>query len=309
MSRALATLVLVLAVGGDLLRAQFTVIVPSTADTFVATGSATNPAGSDLRSFNYGSAGMLVVAPATSTKGEFQSLLRFDLAEVTNTFTTNLGAGNWAVTAISLELAANYGTSNVQPNNLLFPAIQGGDFIIEWLSNNNWVEGTGTPNLPATEGVTYDSLAGLLALPRETLATNHYLPPGDNVHVVWSLPLNSNVLADISGGVSLSFRFFAADHEVAYLFNSHQYGRGNEPLLHVTAVANLRLVSAQFGVSGLDLTGLGAPNTLYLLQAVTDLAGTNWLTVANATTDSTGAVHFHDSGATNFSRRFYRLSP
>ena len=190
-----------------------------------------NPEGTDLTGLNFGGAGTLVVAPAASVKGEFQSVLKFNLTNAVAMFNTNYGAGNWTITNISLELTSNYGTSNVQPNNAIFPVINGGQFVIEWLSNDDWVEGTGTPNLPTTDGVTCDSLPDLLSGAHEILCTNTYAPPGNNVPVTYTLPLNTNLVADVSGGGDVTFLFYAADDQIGYLFNSYSYGRGNEPLI------------------------------------------------------------------------------
>ncbi len=71
---------------------------------------------------------------------------------------------------------------------------------------------------------------------RETLGTYTYVPPGQNVHLTWNLPLTENLLADVSTGDDLSFRLYAADDSINYLFNSHNYGRGNEPYIHITAI-------------------------------------------------------------------------
>jgi hypothetical protein len=280
----------------------------TSADAFLATGSANNPAGSDLGGLNFGAAGMLVVAPAASGKGEFQSLLKFDLSGATCLFNTNYGVGNWTITGITLELASNYGTSNVQPNNLLLPVIRGGQFSIEWLADEDWTEGTGTPNLPTTDGVSYNSLGVLMAGAHETLCTNVYSPPGNDVHVLWPLPLNANLVGDVAKGRAVSLRFSAADDQIGYLFNSHSYGRGNEPLIHVTAAPASRILSGGFASGSFQLTGLGATNTAYQVQAATSLAGADWQALATIVADHTGMLRYDDATATNQPQRFYRLA-
>ena len=195
---------------GSISKAQVVYTGTDYADAFLATGSPNNPEGADLTGLNFGGAGTLVVAPAASVKGEFQSVIEFNLSNAVALFNTNYGAGNWTITNISLELTSNYGTSNVQPNNAIFPVISGGNFVIEWLSNDGWVEGTGTPNLPTTDGVTYDSLPDLLSGAHEILCTNTYSPPGNNVPVTYTLPLDTNLVADVSGGGDVTFLFYAA---------------------------------------------------------------------------------------------------
>jgi hypothetical protein len=95
----------------------------STADAFLAAGSPGNPLGSDLTANNYGGAGTLAIAPAGSTKGEFQSLVMFSLAPALSTFDAAYGAGNWQITNITLTLASNFGDPGEQPNNGIFNAI------------------------------------------------------------------------------------------------------------------------------------------------------------------------------------------
>src|SRR5215469_16818765 len=161
--------------------AQTTFTITSSADAFLATGSPDNPAGTNLTGLNFGAAGQLVVAPPSGIKGEFQTILQFDLTGETNLFNTTYGTNNWTITTISLDLASNNGGEGEQPKNLIFPAVNGGAFIIEWLSDDNWPEGTGTPNNPTMDGVTYNSLPQLLASPHAIISTNTYVPPGDNV--------------------------------------------------------------------------------------------------------------------------------
>ena len=60
--------------------AQVTATNISVADAFLATGSPNNPLGADLTGLNFGAGGALVVAPASSYDGEYQSLLKFNLS-------------------------------------------------------------------------------------------------------------------------------------------------------------------------------------------------------------------------------------
>ena len=289
--------------------AQTTYSVTTTADTFVATGSPDNPAGTNLTGLNYGSAGVLFVAPAASTNGEFQSLLRFDLSGATNVFNAAYGTNNWAVSAISLKLMSVNGGQGEHPMNTIFPTINGGNFVIEWLSDNNWAEGTGTPMMPTTDGVTYNSLPGLLLGATDILCTNTYTPPGDNVPVTYPLPLDTNVVAEVMSGGEVTFLFYAADNQISYLFNSYNYGRGNQPLINVTAnFTPSKILGGYFTNGGFQLTGSGIPNALYQIQATANPAETNWQTLGMVSADGTGLIQFTDTNATTQNERFYRLS-
>jgi len=296
---------------GSIAKAQLTCSGTTSADAFLAAGSSNNPAGSDLTGLNFGGAGALVVAPAASVKGEFQSVLRFSLSNAVSLFNTNFGTGNWMITNISLTLTSNYGSNGVQPNNAIFPVISGGNFVIEWLSDDAWAEGIGTPNLPSTVGVTYHSLTvtDLLSGAHAILCTNTYTPPGDNVPVTYTLPLNTNLLADVSSGGDVSLLFYAADNQTGYLFNSHEYGRGNEPLINVTATLKIvqpKILSAYFTNGIFHLMGIGGANLQYQVQASSVLTTTNWQTLGSATANSMGVFQFDDSGAIQ-PRRFYRI--
>jgi hypothetical protein len=288
--------------------AEVTYTTTTSADAFLATGSPDNPIGTDLTGLNFGAAGTLAISPPSADKGEFQSVVQFDLADAVTLFNSTYGTNGWTITAISLELTSNYGTSGVQPNNGIFNVISGGNFVIEWLSTNNWPEGTGTPNLPTTDGITYDSLPGLLSSEHQILCTNTYTPPGDNVPITYALPLNTNLVNAATNGGDVSLLFYAADDQIGYLFNSKTYGRGNDPLIHVTASPVLEITSGHFTNGVFHLTGTGGDNMQYQVQANTNLSTTNWISVGTVTADGVGAIQFEDTNATNHIQQFYRLS-
>jgi hypothetical protein len=288
--------------------AQVTNTATAIADAFLATGSTNYQNGADLTGLNFGGAGTLAIAPASSAKGEFQSVIKFDLADGVALFNATFGTNNWSIAGISLELTSNYGVAGVQPNNAIFNSISGGQFVIEWLADNNWGEGTGTPSNTTTDGVTYNSLPVLLCAAREALCTNLYSPPGNNVPVTWPLPFTTNLLAGVLAGGEVTFRFYAADNQVGYLFNSHDYGRGNEPLIHVVATPRLRIVSGTLTANGFLLVGAGSPNTPYQVQASSRMPAVHWEVLGMAVADNAGTVQFPDPGAATNALRFYRLA-
>ena len=163
---------LVLAAG-----AQVTNSVMASADAFVCTGSANYESGADLTTLNFGDAGTLAIAPANAAKGEFRSVLRFSLTNVVSQLDTNFGPGQWTITSLTLKLTSNYGVGGVQPNNPIFNTISGGQFVIEWMSDDRWVEGSGNPSQPTTDGITYAELPTYLVALHVPLCTNTYTPP------------------------------------------------------------------------------------------------------------------------------------
>jgi hypothetical protein len=290
-----------------LAQAQVTYTGTTTDDSFLATGSPANPLGTDLTADNFGAAGVLAIAPAASVKGEFQTVLKFNLADATSLFDATYGS-NWIISGISLAFASNVGTNGDQPQNQIFNAVSGGNFVIEWMADDDWSGGTGRPMAPTTDGVTYDSLSNLLAEAHEPLCTNTYTPPGNNVYVTWPLPLNADLVTNLMAGGPVSFRLYAADEQISYLFNSQNFGNGNQPLLNLTAIPLLKIVSGCFTNGVFHLVGLGGTNAPYLVQASADLSATNWQTIGTATANDSGVIQFDDPNAVSQPRQFYRLS-
>lgn len=227
----------------------------TTADAFLASGSAGNPLGSDLTSLNFGGVGTLAIAPASSVKGEFDSVIKFNTASAVSQFNSLYGAGNWMITGLTLSLASNFGVQGAQPNSAVFNQISGGRFGVDWLANDSWVEGNGSANgasgYPANNYVSFNSISTLFSAGSDSLGAYLYTPPGNNVYVSYLLPLEANLLADAKGGGDVSLYFYAADSQVGYLFNARSYA-GNHPQLTITAApvpepGALALVMAGFG--------------------------------------------------------------
>jgi hypothetical protein len=179
---------------------------------------------------NYGLAGTLAIAPASSAKGEFDSVLMFNTAGAVSQFNTTYGAGNWTITGLTLSLASNFGTQGTQPTSGILNPVNGGSFGIDWLAVDSWVEGTGGGNGAANGAVSFNSVSSLLAPGYDPLGTYNYTPPGNNVYANYSLSLDANLTADAVAGGNVSLYFYAADNQVGYVFNSKDY-TGN-PLNH-----------------------------------------------------------------------------
>lgn len=197
--------------------------VNPTADAFVAASAPDS---------NYGSAGALGLAPAAAAKGQFQSVLKFDLSAIKSGFDTTLGTGNWTVQDVSLQLS----TSNPS-NNPLFNTNAPGNFSVSLMSDPSWIEGTGTPNAPATNGITFTTLSGFTSAADPLLGT-YAFAGGTSGSASYDLPLAAALAADISAGGTAALRLFAADANIAYLFSSRNFGTASSrPLLSITATA------------------------------------------------------------------------
>lgn len=206
----------------------------TTADAFLASGSPGNPAGTNLTSLNFGSAGTLAIAPASSPNGAFDSVIMFNTAAAVNQFNTTYGAGNWMITGFQLSLASNFGTQGAHPNNTLFGSINAGSFGIDWLGYDGWTEGTGngmgTPGYPNNNYVSYNSISTLFSAGSASLGTYTYTPPGNNVYENYNLALDPNLAADAMAGGEISLYLFAADNQISYLFNSREFPTGHPEL-------------------------------------------------------------------------------
>lgn len=190
----------------------------------------------NLPTTNFGLAGTLAIAPAGSAQGEFDSIIQFNTAAAFNQFNTTYGAGNWQVSAITLSLASNQGTNGAHMNTLFNP-VHGGQFNIDWLGNNSWIEGTGGgTGSPAGSSVSFNSISTLFSAGSAPLGTFTYTPPGNNVYENYSLSLNGSLVSGVAAGGEVSLYLSAADNQVSYLFNSKDFA-SNHPELAITATA------------------------------------------------------------------------
>lgn len=192
-----------------------------TADTFITDGTTNGVSPTN----NFGGLGAISVAgSASGNNGEYLALLRFSLTPAVSQFDLAYGAGNWSLSSVTLQLASNFGTQSAVPNNARFPVINGGPFSILWFSDDSWTE----------TGVTFANFSGGTT---ETLGNFNYVPPGNNVPVVWSLGLAPSFASDIMNGGEVSVQLAPSNSSVSYNFNSRTFNApANRPVLAVTAV-------------------------------------------------------------------------
>lgn len=211
-----------------------------TIDTFVNNGPGNSRVGN-----NYGAAGALAVAAdttvnAANTQGQFLSLLQFDTSAAKSAFDAQYGVGNWVVTGVQLLLTAQ------APNNSLFNGNgtltnTAGSIDVSWLANNGWVEGSGTPALPSSTGLTYSNLGTYTGSSDEGLGS-FYFNGGTSGTTTASLNLTTNFTADLlAGGLSTFELAPSAGSLVSAVFLSRNYTGGgypsDRPELSITAVA------------------------------------------------------------------------
>jgi hypothetical protein len=215
-------------------RAAQQVTVSPSADTFVL---AAEPI------YNYGAAGAVEVSGAGTTGGESQGLVRFDLATAKAAFDAAYGAGGWKLESATLKLS----TSN--PNNPIFSPNAAGTVAVSWMQNDAWVEGTGGPTSPTTDGVTFNTLSSFLSAADESAGTINF-PGGTSGTNTYSLAPSPGFTNDVLSGDNLSLRL-SATGSTSYLFSSRTFNQAaNRPVLTLTAspvpepAAGIALVAA-----------------------------------------------------------------
>jgi hypothetical protein len=198
---------------------------PDVADAFVAAGPTNNLAGN-----NYGAAGALSVTTGGQTTGEFQTVMRFDLSSAKAAFDAAYGPGNWTIQSAALQLTA------ASSNNPLFSASSAGSFAAIWMQSDAWGEGTGNPNAPTTDGVTFATLPTFLGASDQAVGVFAF-DGGTSGANTYGLGLPPAFASDLSAGGPVSLRLSAADGSVSYLFNSRNFGTASaRPVLTVTVV-------------------------------------------------------------------------
>jgi hypothetical protein len=230
-------------------QSPLTVTLTPSADAFVRSADAGH---------NYGGAGALSVSGSAAVNGSgqqnglFDSLLQFQLGSAIASFDSTFGAGNWTLSSATLRL-----TEVAAPGNTLFN--RGiGSFQISWMANDSWLEGSGSPTAPATDGVTYDALPSLL-LSSSTVSLGTFANAGQNTQQEFALPLSDGTfLNDLTSGGTASFYLTAASPGVGFTFDSRNFGTASaRPILEVTAVPEPGvIVMAMVGGLGL-LVGCG----------------------------------------------------
>jgi hypothetical protein len=224
--RLIPGLIFLFAAASASTQADVVLSVNPVADSFLSASHASS---------NYGGAGALEISALGSTNGQFQSLLRFDLASVKSGFDSALGAGNWVLTGVSLQL------SEESPANLpaFFNPSMAGLIGVTWMNITTWTEGTGRPLAPGSTGVNFNDLPSLTSLSDQSLGSFSFDGGTAGGAQTYSLTASSGLTSNVLAGNLISLRLSAADNSVSALFTSNNNAGPPEdhPLLTFTAVA------------------------------------------------------------------------
>lgn len=216
-----------------------------TMDALVTTGPTGN-----LSTSNYGSAGALAISAPGSSKGEFQSVMQFNLSSATSTFNSLYGAGAWTIQSITLQLNA---TPNSAPT--FFNTTTAGQFNLSLMQNNSWTEGNGTPAAPSATGINFSTLQSTYINNATDQALGTFSFGGNTSGMnTYTLTLSSSLISDLYSGSDLSLRGYAADSVVSYLFNSENFGTSaDRPVLTITVIPEPTALA--LGAMGIALFG------------------------------------------------------
>jgi hypothetical protein len=168
----------------------------STADAFIDSLHPDN---------NYGAAGALAVSASGSPNGEFDTFISFSITP-----------GYSSIQSISIQLTDD------GPLNPIFNPSMAGQFTIEYIPDNTWVEGVGTPRSSDTNPahINFTNHATHIT-GAESLGTFAYDgSTSDSSQPTYTLTPTADFLAAVKAGGTVSLYVTAADSSVSYIFDS-----------------------------------------------------------------------------------------
>jgi hypothetical protein len=224
---------------------------------------------------NYGAGGALSVSGSAAVNGTgqqnglFDTLMRFPMSNVMASLDAALGGHDWVITGARLLV-----TEMASPDNARFNRGVGA-FEIRWIAADGWLEGSGKPMTPTTDGVAWQDLPSLLN-PGEDRSLAIFTNAGANAQISFALGMPDSFLADLRSGGELSLYLTTASPEIGFTFNSRDFGNTNaQPALEVTALANPRPVidGIVSGDGNVVVTFRATTNWVYRLQRSDSLGG------------------------------------
>jgi len=281
-----------------------------------ATVSVVPDADSFMRSLapasNYGAGGALSVSGAAAVNGLgvqnglFDTLIRFPASNIVAALDNAMGQHDWIVTGVQLVLS-----EMAAPDNAVFNRGIGA-FEVRFQAADAWLEGTGKPNAPTSDGVTWNDLPGLVNSNRD-VSLGIFTNAGVNSQSAFALALADNFITDVRQGNEVSLLLTAASPEVGFTFNSRNFGNTNaQPRLDVTALPNPRPMFDSVASMGEDIvvSFSATTNWVYQLQRADFMAATQseaWSNVLTISPQVSPTNVVYSERLTN-TRGFYRLS-
>jgi hypothetical protein len=276
-----------------------TVTVSPEADAFVR---AANPFA------NYGGAGAIAVSGPTAVNGSnqpngaFDSLVRFPMSNVVAALDSTLATHDWLILRATLKLTE----MGAPPSPIFNRGI--GAFDVRWLASDSWVEGTGIPIAPTTNGVAWNDIPSLFS-PATDLSLGQFTNSGGDARLSFVLSLKEPFLSDIRSGGPVTLYFTAISPQIGFTADSRSFVLSNDfPVLEIVAAVNPhpRIDSIQNVGTNTLLSFETISNWTYVVQFTNELPGiwSNLLTFPAQPTNSRVTLPVAITG----SHGFYRLS-
>lgn len=269
------------------------------ADTFVRSLDPTH---------NYGGAGALSVSGPIATnilgqqEGLLDSLMRFDVSSVVSNFNSIFGKGRWGISKAVLNVTEQTDVNNTDFNGGVGP------FEIRWIATNTWAEGSGKPNNPTTDGITYNDEPSLLHSNLDkSLGT--FFNGGTNGVVRLLLGMSSSFISNLSTGSLVSLFLTATTNSaVGFTFHSRNFvDPAQFPLLEITAVPISQITSLVIVGPDVKISFTTTNGVSYTVEYENDLVAGSWSTLTNNIPGTGGIITITDSGAAELPQRFYRV--
>jgi hypothetical protein len=245
---------------------------------------------SNAPAMNYGGAGALTVSGASSanivyglTNGIADTFIRFNALSMTTNFNALFGPNNWVISGAKLQVM-EVGS----PNNSIFD--QGvGAFQIFWVADDNWIEGTGTPMNPTTDGIVYNDESALLT---NITSLGTFTNSGTSTALLFPLTLTTNFVGNLRTGGEVTLFLTSVDPQIGFTFNSHSFGTvTNRPYLEISAMPQPVITSVNLSGSNLVLSVTnGAAGGIYDVLGSTNLTlpSDQWYPVVTSVLASSG---------------------
>jgi len=256
---------------------------------------------------NYGGAGALSVSGLLATnvlgqqQGQLDSFMRFDLSGMANNLNNSFGQGRWVIVRATLNLF-----EQGAPNNAIFNRGVG-PFQVRWIANDSWIEGTGNPNAPTTDGIVWNDEPSLLnSNADQSLGT--FVNGGTDGLVRAALGLPPSFLADLtSGGTNSLLITTTTNSTVGVTFHSRNFVDSTQwPFLEITAVARPQITSLMITGADVKINFVTSGGVTNLVEYNNDLAGINWSTFASVLGNG-NITDVIDSNSAALPERFYRI--
>ena len=256
---------------------------------------------------NYGGAGAIAVSGAAAVNasnqqnGSFDSLVRFPTANLISNLDATLGTHDWII------LSAKLGLTEVgAPNSSIFN-VGVGTFEVRWIAADSWIEGTGNPASPTTDGVTWNSLPSMLNGALD-VSLGQFANSGVDGPLTFDVALKPQLVSNIRSGGPVDFYLTATSPQIGFTAFSRSNNNTNDvPVLTIAAAINTnpRIDPLKILGAGVVISFDTVSNWNYTIQSSTGLSGV-WSNVAGFVAQPTNG-HKTVTNAIAGGQRFFRL--